>query len=80
MTLREYYNDLPRAKQDAFRKKWIERTSKSKSSFYNMLDNDYSELQIFASTTGIEPILLHKGSSKQLDVFMNSKRYKKHAN
>lgn len=70
MTLREYYNNLPTAKQRDYRAKWLQLTGKSRANFYVMLkEASESDIRLFAAVTGVEPIDIFKPVQSQLDIF-----------
>lgn len=76
MTLRQYYNDLPRHKQVVFREKWMKLKQKSRNAFYVMLrDASESDIRLFSESTGVDANEVYKPIQTQLDIF-NSKNSK----
>ena len=79
MTLREYYDNLPKTKQSDFKAKWLEKTKKSKPTFYQMLKNATElDIQFFSRVTGIQATEIYKGGDVQLDIFASKQsKYRK---
>ena len=76
MTLKEYYQDLNRRKQNDFRNKWIQIKGLQRVSFYRMLtDAQESDIVIFAKVTGVEPTDIYKQPIKQLSMFEANKKF-----
>lgn len=78
MTLRDYYDNLPKRKQADFRLKWMQKTKKSRSNFYLMLrDASESDIRFFSQITGVEANEIHKPIEVQLQMFSTNSKYRK---
>lgn len=76
MTLRQYYDNLPRLKQFTFRDKWLSISKKNRCTFCNMLKNATErDIRLLSEITGVEANEVYKPIEVKLNIF-SSKRTK----